>query len=517
MQGSRFDFKHVFDLAKSGQIDELNSIITTEGFPLHIRISNKFVLTKSPTPKLSTYKDSENYIQFLETAFQVPLLHYTLQHKRIDVLQYLLSVEGINPNIRSFFGRTPLQTAVVLGNIESVRVLLEDPRTDINVHDKANLPPLSSAITLGHTDIARLLIKDPRVDINLKSTNENVCLLSYITTQSYSFKNSHALLTDKYFNENIQRLIGPKPIAGSFLESPFALALQNGFHEIADLISKDPNFVFQPQRNQFYALGNIDYFGGLLAMGALKSFRKISSNCTLLTTNSFSEYLSMISQKQDRDIDELFILSDAHWLTGRIRRTVDNLHQIIILDSLGHKSSFLSFVSESIQSRLSSPELFVGYEKRQNSIQGCSMFSLDDLQNLFKVDQYLPKAYSELGLYGYLNDSVVKMSYDSNRTDIKYCQLPLFLLKSRQSNKLVSKTIPERSEENAISFDRKGRTAAEIAATDFVENKNHRIDRKLDKTRNRVEKFCNVHDEEGLLKKLAESSFAGFKKRFIAR
>lgn len=514
MHGSKFDFKHIFDLAETGQIDELNAIITTENFPLHIRMSNTHALTNNPLPKLSTYKDCEHFIQSLETIYQVPLLHFTLQRKRNEVLQYLLSLPKINPNIRSSFGRTPLQIAIILGDLEAVEMLLTHPQTDVNLHDKANLSPLCSAISLGHVDIAIRLIDHPNIDVNLKSTNEKVCLFNYLTSQLYLFKNIKDLLTDKYFNQNLKKLIGLQTLTGSFVESPFALALQNGHQEIVGSILRHPKFVFQPQRNQFYTLGNIDYFGGLLAMSALKAFGKANSNCTLLTSNAFGEYLSTISQEQDHDLDELFVLCDAHWLTGQIKKSTNDVHRVVLLDSLGKKSGFLMATVAAIQSTLSGAHLYVGRNKRQKSAQGCSMFSLDDLQKLFKIENYLPDSYKESGLSGFLENSITQLNEDSDGTVIKYCDLPLYLLKSKQSRTLLSKDIPLRIEESAIYLDKKKRFASDIAHSDFVGTRNIRINRKLEKTCTLVESFRANHEEAAILEKLTESSFAGFKKRF---
>lgn len=91
-----------------------------------------------------------------------------------EIVRMLLSCPNININTRdTLFQRTPLHEAVTVRCVESIKLLVQDPKCDINVQDKEGRTPLhliaaSYHVTKQAVEIVKAFVKDPtKCDINL--------------------------------------------------------------------------------------------------------------------------------------------------------------------------------------------------------------------------------------------------------------------------------------------------------------------------------------------------------------
>jgi len=85
----------------------------------------------------------------------------------------LLALEDIDVNwADEERNRTPLYRACGHGRLEVVKLLLADPRVDVNKGNLNNASPFYIACQEGHFEIFKVLLEDSRVDLN-QSTREN--------------------------------------------------------------------------------------------------------------------------------------------------------------------------------------------------------------------------------------------------------------------------------------------------------------------------------------------------------
>jgi hypothetical protein len=88
-----------------------------------------------------------------------------------EVVQLLLSIEGVNPDGRDSNDRTPLSWAAGFGDAALVRLFLATPGVDADFADCRGQTPLSWAADCGHTDVVALLLASGRVDPDSKDAS----------------------------------------------------------------------------------------------------------------------------------------------------------------------------------------------------------------------------------------------------------------------------------------------------------------------------------------------------------
>jgi len=81
-------------------------------------------------------------------------------------LQYPLSWPNDNVSSDASFGRTLLHIAATEGNLETVKSLLMNPKTDINAVDGDGWTSLHMAVKGVHLEVVRTLIADHRINVN---------------------------------------------------------------------------------------------------------------------------------------------------------------------------------------------------------------------------------------------------------------------------------------------------------------------------------------------------------------
>ncbi|MBR4927292.1 MAG: ankyrin repeat domain-containing protein, partial [Alphaproteobacteria bacterium] len=95
------------------------------------------------------------------------LLLCAVHNNAKDVVEVLLNKE--DPCIMDKEGCSLFGIAVLMGHLDTVKVLLNDKRTDINYAGNNDFSPLKYAICTGKTEIAKLLLNDERIQISDKA------------------------------------------------------------------------------------------------------------------------------------------------------------------------------------------------------------------------------------------------------------------------------------------------------------------------------------------------------------
>lgn len=84
-----------------------------------------------------------------------------------DLVELLLDTEDINVNLpQGSYGLTPLLRAVIAGRENTVGLLLDDRRVDVNLKNQFGRTPLLRAVEEGQEKIVGRLLDDKRVDVN---------------------------------------------------------------------------------------------------------------------------------------------------------------------------------------------------------------------------------------------------------------------------------------------------------------------------------------------------------------
>lgn len=118
-------------------------------------------------------------------------------------------------------GRCPLAWAILLGQQDAARLLVDDPRVDVNQQDDTGASPLLIAARESALDLLQSLLSSPRVDVNLPDdeglTPLMVALSSLETTSRESF--ALALLSDPRILVNLTTPVRRIP-SRSIIRSP---------------------------------------------------------------------------------------------------------------------------------------------------------------------------------------------------------------------------------------------------------------------------------------------------------
>ncbi len=95
------------------------------------------------------------------------LLHRASYEGKLEFVTYLLSVPGIQVNLRSSnYGRTALHFACSSGRQAVVHELLQHPAVDVNSKDKGGNTALDLACLSGRPEVVAELLRHPGIDIN---------------------------------------------------------------------------------------------------------------------------------------------------------------------------------------------------------------------------------------------------------------------------------------------------------------------------------------------------------------
>ena len=97
-------------------------------------------------------------------------LHLAAEKDRPECIKLLLTVPGIDPNITmGQHAKAPLH----LADAECFKLLVSDPRVDVNKATRWGYPPLASAAENGNLERVKLLLSNPKIDVNRTNPNVN--------------------------------------------------------------------------------------------------------------------------------------------------------------------------------------------------------------------------------------------------------------------------------------------------------------------------------------------------------
>ena len=101
-------------------------------------------------------------------------LYYACLHRRIEIIEILLKNNNINVNLQdTISGWSTFSSACRSNGHESVLLMIQDPRVDINMANDYGMSPLLMACYMGRTTTVQLLLSFGRnIDIYKKSTED---------------------------------------------------------------------------------------------------------------------------------------------------------------------------------------------------------------------------------------------------------------------------------------------------------------------------------------------------------
>ncbi|KAJ7595121.1 hypothetical protein C8J56DRAFT_822328, partial [Mycena floridula] len=162
-------------------------------------------------------------------------LHYAVQHKSIQIIQLLLQLPGLDPNIADFYnskggGRTPLSYLAESGPAEMVNLLLQCPKVDPNTLSPRGRTPLSYAAEAGNLEVVVLLLRHQSIQPDLRNRG----LIS--TPLAYAADKGHLEIVEKL----IQRADVDVNAAEVDGETPLSQAADRDHHKIIQALLRHP-------------------------------------------------------------------------------------------------------------------------------------------------------------------------------------------------------------------------------------------------------------------------------------
>lgn len=139
-------------------------------------------------------------------------LHYAIRSSNLEVLKLLLSKpnEKVDVNVLGYCGRTPIQLASIVGNMQIFSLLLQQPGVNIKQLDDEDMTALHHAAKQGNRGIVEELLKMHVFDVNcinsaLQTPLHYACINGY-------FRIVEILLKEEGINVNAHDIGGWTPL-----------------------------------------------------------------------------------------------------------------------------------------------------------------------------------------------------------------------------------------------------------------------------------------------------------------
>lgn len=129
------------------------------------------------------------------------LLHFAVMQRRILILNYLVALDGINPNLPNQLGETALMLAAQNNHIEESVTLFSIDNLNVNLRGRDAQTPLLKAASEGFVELCNVLIGDASTKIHLKDIH-NKSVLDYLFEKK---------ILDKLSGASIARIKGIYP------------------------------------------------------------------------------------------------------------------------------------------------------------------------------------------------------------------------------------------------------------------------------------------------------------------
>ena len=313
-------------------------------------------------------------------------------------------------------------------------------------------------------------------------------------------------------------------------------------------------------------LGRNGYKEILLTCAQIKSRKKYYFNPIVINQeddNEFEKLMKLLSSNLDdfKGKELKFILvGNIHCFAGEIRIDKQGGTKIFIMDPINYivsneqESRYelynldrreLAKVLYLIDMHMPQADIILPRERLQNSSYDCALFAIANVNNLFRVEKYLPhkwhslmKSIVEKHCPTYFQDALLSIieSYFSSKDLFKYlysdikkvpCHIlfydesdqaqeitievnatrcPLYLMKAMQSRKLINEIIPKREiYEQKASVNKKGENALQVAEQDFRyhQETGKKINTRMEKIWNKLRlqnlKYLIVNTEEDII------------------
>ena len=148
-----------------------------------------------------------------DSCQRTPLFVAVTERNEIEILKLLLSDQRVDmdwqiftPTLKSF---TALMWAMVKSNVEAVKLLLENPRVNVNQVDSRGTAPLhiaSQPVAQGvDPTFLELFLAHPRMDVNCKQTSSGMTALHAAVSAENNVESVRLILAEPRFTSANER------------------------------------------------------------------------------------------------------------------------------------------------------------------------------------------------------------------------------------------------------------------------------------------------------------------------
>ena len=220
-------------------------------------------------------------------------------------------------------GNTALHTAIFLGEIRTIALLISDPDIDTNCKNTSGLSPLIYAVMKGQVDIVKTLLQSPTIELNSLCSSGHTAL-HYATRQPDTLI-LNLLLADDRIDPNQKNASGDTPLLYS--------VTQNFVNSVASLLQSPYTDVNTVTRNGLTAL----HFA--VTMGKTETVRLLLTRPDTnpqLQDDYGDTPLHFAASHRDDEIMQLLLAASQ----TRIN-TADSHHRTALHIAASHESSIL--------------------------------------------------------------------------------------------------------------------------------------------------------------------------------
>lgn len=133
-------------------------------------------------------------------------LHIACNSNYLQVAAKLLDSPGIDVNVKSFLGRTPLHFACRKNLHSIVKQLLASPDIDLNARDVDGFSPIIDCVGCYNEDSLKVMLDDPRVNLDIED-KKGRRLEEKVRTSGYYSKEEKDTCLEMIKNERMRRQV----------------------------------------------------------------------------------------------------------------------------------------------------------------------------------------------------------------------------------------------------------------------------------------------------------------------
>ncbi|KAF4179323.1 hypothetical protein CNMCM8060_003186 [Aspergillus lentulus] len=180
-------------------------------------------------------------IKAVEQTEGIPLLVKAVINRSPKVVRFLLTRDGVDPNVKNDDGQTPLAYAAYECFNDIVKILLKCPNVDVNCADDRGCTPLRLAAQRSHVFVVRTLLSNPSVDVTVR---DNMSYRTALSAAVETLGNRISWGPEKVklkHRRTIQALLEHRASSVNYDTDPdllqlYRLSAQYGYEEIFSLL-----------------------------------------------------------------------------------------------------------------------------------------------------------------------------------------------------------------------------------------------------------------------------------------